>query len=45
MGSKLDQLFDIRFKADYEPFIDLLPEEVEKAIKNMEYIFNNLKFK
>ena len=44
MGSKLDQLFDLRFKADYEPFIDITPEEVNKAIKHIEYIFNNLKF-
>lgn len=44
MGSKLDQLFDLRFKADYEPFIDITPEEVENAMENMEYIFNNLKF-
>ena len=44
MGSKLHRLFNLRHKADYEPFTDIAPEEVSDSIKNMEKIFNHLKF-
>lgn len=44
MGSQLDQLFDLRHKADYEPFIDITPKEVNDSINHMEKIFNHLKF-
>ena len=33
MGSKLDKLFDLRFKADYMPFTEITPEEIEESIK------------
>lgn len=42
--SELNDLFDLRIKADYEPFIDITPEEVSDAIHHMEKIFNHLKF-
>ena len=44
MGSQLSQLFDLRYKADYEPFIDIEPKEVNNAMHHMEKIFNHLKF-
>ena len=44
IGSQLSQLFDLRIKADYEPFIDITSEEVTDAIHHMEKIFNHLKF-
>ena len=44
MGSELNKLFRLRFKADYEPFIDITPTEVSDAINSMEKIFNHLKF-
>jgi len=43
-GSQLSQLYDLRHKADYEPFIDITPEEVRNAINHMEKIFSHLKF-
>lgn len=42
--SQLSQLFDLRIKADYEPFIDITSEEVTDAIHHMEKIFSHLKF-
>ena len=44
MGSKLNDLFKLRRKADYDPFMDISQNEVEDAIKYMKTIFNNLKF-
>lgn len=44
IGSQLSQLFDLRIKADYEPFIDITSEEVTDAIHHMEKIFSHLKF-
>ena len=43
--SELKDLFDLRRKADYEPFIDIDSKEVNDAIHHMEKIFNHLKFK
>lgn len=44
LESQLSQLFDLRIKADYEPFIDITSKEVTDAIHHMEKIFNQLKF-
>lgn len=44
MGSSLNRLFDLRHKADYNPFTDITPDEVTTAINTMEKIFNKLKF-
>lgn len=41
---KLSKLSILRKKADYEPFIDLTPQDVSDAISYMEKIFNQLKF-
>ena len=40
----LTKLANLRRKADYEPFIDLTPQDVSNAINYMEKIFNHLKF-
>ncbi len=45
MQSELLDLFMLRRKADYEPFIDITPEEVKDAIHHMEKIINHLKVK
>ena len=45
MQSELNDLFDLRIKADYEPFIDITPDEVKDTIHHMEKIINHLKFK
>ena len=42
--SELGKLASLRRKADYEPFIDITPTEVQDAISHMEKIFNNLTF-
>ena len=42
--SELNKLALLRRKADYEPFIDITPDEVQEAIAHMEKIFNNLTF-
>lgn len=44
MQSELNDLFDLRIKADYKPFIDITPKEVTDAIHHMEKIFSHLKF-
>ena len=44
LGSSLQDLFNLRFKADYEPFIDITSREVSDAIKHMEKIISTLKF-
>lgn len=44
MKTELEKLFFLRKKADYEPFMDITPEEVTDAIHHMEKIFNHLKF-
>lgn len=41
---KLYELAKLRRKADYDPFVDLKPEEVTDAVHHMEKIFNHLKF-
>lgn len=43
MKTELEKLFFLRKKADYEPFVDITPEEVTNAIHHMEKIFNSLK--
>ena len=42
--TELSKLALLRRKADYEPFIDITPKEVQDAITHMEKIFNNLTF-
>ena len=42
--SDLVKLSALRKKADYEPFKDISPDEVNEAIEHMENIFNCLKF-
>ena len=44
MKTELNDLFKLRKKADYNPFMDITPEEVTNAIHHMEKIFNHLKF-
>lgn len=41
---ELFQLAQLRKKADYDPFCDLTPADVDNAINHMESIFENLKF-
>ena len=40
----LGKLASLRKKADYEPYMDLTPDDVSNAINHMERIFNSLKF-
>ncbi|MBQ6100439.1 MAG: HEPN domain-containing protein [Methanobrevibacter sp.] len=42
--TELHNLFDLRSKADYNPFVDITPQEVTDAIKYMENIIHNLEF-
>ncbi len=42
--TELSKLASLRRKADYEPFIDITPTEVQDAISHMKKIFNNLTF-
>lgn len=44
MKTELFNLFKLRIKADYNPFMDITSEEVNNAIHHMEKIFNHLKF-
>ena len=44
MKDELVQLARLRKKADYNPFMDLTPDEVSEAILHMERIFSHLKF-
>lgn len=44
ISSELQDLFNLRFKADYEPFVDISDDEVDDALYHMKYIFNHLKF-
>jgi len=44
MKTELNDLFKVRIKADYNPFIDITSDEVTNAIHHMEKIFNHLKF-
>ena len=44
MTDELSKLAKLRKKADYDPFVDLKPEEVTDAVRHMEKIFNHLKF-
>lgn len=41
---KLLKLAALRKKADYEPFIDLTPQDVSDAVGYMKSIFNHLEF-
>ena len=43
MKTELTDLFELRIKADYNPFIDITSQEVTDAIHHMEKIFNHLK--
>ena len=42
--TELTKLAALRKKADYEPFKDISPDEVNEAIEHMENIFDRLKF-
>ena len=42
--TELNDLATLRKKADYEPFRDISPKEVDEAIEHMENIFKQLKF-
>ena len=42
--TELQKLFFLRRKADYEPFIDITPQEVDDAVSHMKKIFSHLKF-
>ena len=42
--TELNDLATLRKKADYEPFRDISPKEVDEAIEHMENIFQQLKF-
>ncbi|MBE6504318.1 MAG: hypothetical protein E7Z73_01050 [Methanobrevibacter millerae] len=44
IGSNLTKLFNLRRKADYNPFSEITPKEVNDAIDYMKNIFNDLKF-
>lgn len=44
MSAELNDLFNLRHKADYNPFIDLTSKEVKDSITHMEKIFDHLKF-
>ena len=44
MSDELSKLAILRKKADYDPFMNLTPEDVSNAINHMEKIFNHLKF-
>lgn len=44
MKTELKDLFKLRRKADYEPFVDITSKEVNAAINHMKKIFNHLKF-
>ena len=41
---ELSELAYLRKKADYEPFTDISPKELDDAIGHMEKIFSQLKF-
>ncbi len=44
VGNHLNDLASLRRKADYDPFVDIEPKEVEKAIRHMEKIITTLEF-
>ncbi|MBQ6100443.1 MAG: hypothetical protein IJL02_11360 [Methanobrevibacter sp.] len=44
MKTELYNLFKLRQKADYNPFIDITPQEVADSINHMEKIYKHLKF-
>lgn len=44
MKVELQNLANLRQKADYDPFVDITSKEVDDAIHYMEKIFNHLKF-
>ena len=41
---ELAELANLRKKADYDPFSDISPKELDDAIKHMEEIFGGLRF-
>ena len=41
---ELKKLTSLRKKADYNPYSNIYPEEVDEAIEHMEKIFNQLEF-
>lgn len=43
--TEMSRLALLREKADYEPFIDITPNEVQDAITHMQNIFNHLSFR
>lgn len=45
MKTELEKLFYLRQKADYDPFVNITPKEVNDAIHHMEKIFSHLKIK
>ena len=44
IGSYLTMLFNLRKKADYDPFSEITSDEVKDAVEHMKFIFNDLKF-
>lgn len=44
MKTELYNLFKLRQKADYNPFIDITSQDLNDAIHHMEKIFDHLKF-
>ena len=44
VGNHLNDLASLRRKADYDPFVDIEPKEVENAIRHMEKIITTLEF-
>ena len=44
IGYKLSKLSELRKKADYDPYVDLTPNDVSDAVNHMEQIFDRLKF-
>lgn len=42
VGNHLNDLASLRRKADYDPFVDIEPKEVENAIRHMEKIITTL---
>ena len=44
ISSELFDLFNLRKKADYDPLMDISPDELSDAMESMELIFTKLTF-
>lgn len=44
VSNRLYKLSELRSTADYEPFTDLTDDDLNRAMKLMEYIFDNIQF-